>query len=283
MKLINFNEFLAFKKMREKMGIPEDYKPNFESSEAILREIKFKEIKTKGLDISIDELYVAEDKTLEHKDFPGQKMLVYIRDFMGDYVKNEKDMSSFPKFHISWCSTLDTMHKSKKYDRYVVSQRNDGIFLLNKTLSGKVVKKDIELELLVCKNCLKNLGYKGYGSSYQMNTHIFDNFKVKDFLNEYNTEIYIEPTHTSISQPLNEYSKDWRDISYKYKESKSFICQDCGKDCSKDTNELHVHHVDGVKSNNNPSNLEIVCVKCHSKKPMHEHMLVNPKFQRYLR
>ena len=130
MKLINFNDFLAFKRMREKMGIPKDYKASFESSEAILKEIKFKEIKTKGLDISIDELCVAKDKTLEHKDFPGQKMLVYIRDFMGDYIKDEKDMASFPKFHISWCSTLDKMHKSQKYDRYVVSQRNDGIFLL---------------------------------------------------------------------------------------------------------------------------------------------------------
>ena len=95
MKLINFNDFLAFKRIREKMGIPKDYKPSFESSEAILREIKFKEIKTKGLDISIDDLYVAEDKTLEHKDFPGQKMLVYIRDFMGDYIKDEKDLLVF--------------------------------------------------------------------------------------------------------------------------------------------------------------------------------------------
>lgn len=281
MKLINFNDFLAFKRIREKMGIPKDYKPSFESSEAILREIKFKEIKTKGLDISIDELYVAEDKTLEHKDFPGQKMLVYIRDFMGDYIKDEKDMASFPKFHISWCSTLDKMHKSQKYDRYVVSQRNDGIFLLNKTSNGKVVKSDIELELLVCKNCLRTLGYKHYGASPSISENVFNNFTVKEFLDEYNTNIYLEPTHTSNSQPLNEYSKDWNTISYTYKQSKRFICQDCGKDCSKNTNELHVHHIDGVKSNNKASNLEVVCVKCHSKKPMHGHMLANPNFQKY--
>lgn len=71
MKLIDFNNFLAFKNIREKMGIPKDYKPNFESSEMILREIKLKEIKTKGLDIPIDELIKASDGTLEHKDFPG--------------------------------------------------------------------------------------------------------------------------------------------------------------------------------------------------------------------
>lgn len=282
MKLINFNEFLAFKKIRKSMGISEDFKPNFQSSEAVMKELKLSNIKTKGLDISFDELVVAKDKTLEHKDFPGQKMLVYIRDFMGDYVKDESDRSNYPKFHLSWCQTLNKMHESKKYDRYVVSQRNDGIFLLNKTSNGRVVKKDIELELLVCKNCLQTLNYKGYNSSYNSRLNVFNSFNVKEFLDEYNTEIYIEPTHTSSSQPLNEYVDEWREISFRYKKSKRFICQDCGKDCSKDTNELHVHHVDGVKSNNNPSNLEVVCVSCHSKKPMHGHMLTNPNFSRYM-
>lgn len=283
MKLINFNEFLAFKKIRKNMGISEDFKPNFKSSEAIMKEIDIITIKTKGLDISFDELVVAKDKTLEHKDFPGQKMLVYIRDFMGDYVKDESDRSNYPKFHLSWCQTLNKMHESKKYDRYVVSQRNDGIFLLNKTSNGRVVKKDIELELLVCKNCLQTLNYKGYNSSYNSKINVFNSFNVKEFLDEYNTEIYIEPKHSSKSQPLNEYSEEWSKISFEYKKSKRFICQDCGKDCSRDTNELHVHHVDGVKSNNKASNLEAVCVNCHSKKPMHSHMLNNPKFTRYIK
>lgn len=283
MKLIDFKEFSAFKKMRKDMGISQDFKPKFESSQAILREIKLKEIKTKGLDISIDELITAEDKTLEHKDFAGQKMLVYIRDFMGDYLKNDKDRSDYPRFHIAWCSTLDKMHKAKKYERYVVSQRNDGIFILNKSISGKIVEKNIELPLLVCKNCLQTLKYKGYSLARKNeNDKIFNSFNVKEFLDAYNTNIHVEPKHNSKSQPLNEYSDNWNKISYDYRQSKKFICQDCGKDCSEDKNELHVHHIDGDKSNNRPSNLEAVCIKCHSKKPLHGHMTANPNFKKYM-
>lgn len=283
MKLIDFNEYLAFNKIREKMGISQEYKSNFKGTEAISIKMKFEEIKTKGLDISIEELHIAKDSTLEHKDFPKQKMLVYIRDFMGDYIKNESDRTSYPRFHIAWCKTLEQMHQDKKYERYVVSQRKDGVFLLNKSIAGKVVKKDIELELLVCKNCLQTLKYKGYGTmGFQKNKEIFNSFNIQEFLDIYNTEIYIEPKYTDKTQPLNQYQKKWNEISYNYKKSKKFICQECGKDCSKDTNELHVHHIDGVKSNNLPSNLEVVCVKCHSKKPMHQHMLNDPKFKKYL-
>ena len=285
MKLINFNNFLPFKKIREKMNIPKDFKPNFESSKAILIEMKFLEIKTKGLDISIEDLVLAPNKTLEHKDFPGQKMLVYIRDFNGDYAKDENNRENYPRFHIAWCKTLNDMHQKKKYERYVVSQRNDGIFLLNKTISGKVVKKDIELPLLICKNCLTTLKYKGYSSlsnHYSKSNEIFKDFNVKEFLDEYNTEVYIEPIHTSISQPKNEYPPNWNEISLNYRKSKKFICEECKKDCSKDTNELHLHHISGVKSDNSPSNLEALCIKCHSKQPYHGHMLLNPKYKLYL-
>lgn len=275
MKLIDFNNFLPFIRIREKMNIPKEFKPNFTSSEAILKKMRLQEIKTKGLDISIDELIITENKTLEHKDFPGQKMIVYIRDFIGGYGKNEDEYSNYPKYHISWCRTLNDMQAKKKYERYVVSQRNDGIFLLNKTINGKVIEKDVELPLLICKNCLANLNYKNYNLN---KNKVFDSFNVKEFLEEYNTNIHIEPTYTDMSQPLNEYVKDWAQISFNYKKSKNFICQDCGKDCSNDKNRLHVHHVNGIKSDNLPSNLEVVCVSCHSKKPMHGHMLSNPMY-----
>lgn len=285
MKLINFNIFPPFTKIREKMEIPKNYKPDFESAKAIAKELKLTEIKTKGLDISIDELFIADNKTLEHKDFPGQKMLVYIRDFIGDYNKDLDDLNNYPRFHIAWCKTLNQMHKDKKYERYVVSQRNDGIFLLNKSVSGRIVEKDIELPLRICKNCLSALNYNNYKLNKLdiQKDDAVKNFKVHEFLETYNTEVHIEPTHTSNSQPLNEYSKDWKEISYKIRSSKGFCCEECGKSCIKDKEELQVHHIDGVKSNNRPSNLIALCINCHSNQPKHSHMKTNPKFIKYLK
>ena len=41
--------------------------------------------------------------------------------------------------------------------------------------------------------------------------------------------------------------------------------------CLKDNKGfLHVHHKDGIKGNNKPSNLEVLCMLCHREKPFHQ-------------
>ncbi|MBQ3033875.1 MAG: hypothetical protein IJD28_05815, partial [Deferribacterales bacterium] len=51
-----------------------------------------------------------------------------------------------------------------------------------------------------------------------------------------------------------------------------YICEVCGVDLHSNRNLLHVHHIDGVKSNNISTNLMCVCAECHKKQPMHDHM-----------
>jgi hypothetical protein len=61
------------------------------------------------------------------------------------------------------------------------------------------------------------------------------------------------------------------------RERDGFICQTCNKDLHGSNNMSRVHHIDGDKTNQDPSNLILVCRSCHSaihcKKPVNEKIL----------
>jgi hypothetical protein len=64
------------------------------------------------------------------------------------------------------------------------------------------------------------------------------------------------------------YVKDKEKISKQYREKKDYTCESCG---IKPANILekrywHTHHKDGNKTNNSESNLQCLCVLCHSYK-----------------
>lgn len=67
------------------------------------------------------------------------------------------------------------------------------------------------------------------------------------------------------------YTRDWESISKAVRESKEYTCEECGLKMENpfDYQYMHTHHKDGNKLNNNPSNLECVCVYCHAHKPGH--------------
>ena len=72
-----------------------------------------------------------------------------------------------------------------------------------------------------------------------------------------------------------QYTPDWREVSARYKTRVGFTCEICSVDLKDDRDLLHVHHVDGVKTNNRPSNLQALCADCHRKQPDHGRMRVS--------
>jgi 5-methylcytosine-specific restriction endonuclease McrA len=71
------------------------------------------------------------------------------------------------------------------------------------------------------------------------------------------------------AEPESRYTRDWATVSRKYKDSRGWRCEGCGVYCggSKgDRRLLHVHHRDLNPQNNARSNLDALCVVCHSER-----------------
>jgi hypothetical protein len=59
------------------------------------------------------------------------------------------------------------------------------------------------------------------------------------------------------------YPKNWKEISDRLRFKRHNICEGCGQVGSKKGNPLTVHHVDYNPKNNAPTNLLLLCAKCH--------------------
>jgi hypothetical protein len=62
------------------------------------------------------------------------------------------------------------------------------------------------------------------------------------------------------------YPGGWNTIARKIRERDNWVCQDCGGKRPENARQLPVHHIDGDKLNNDPSNLVSLCAWCHRRR-----------------
>ena len=69
---------------------------------------------------------------------------------------------------------------------------------------------------------------------------------------------------------------NWAEISHTFRQKKQYRCERCTVSLIEPGHRrlLHTHHINGVKSDNNESNLCALCVDCHSKQDFHQQMFV---------
>lgn len=282
MKLPNFQTFTPFVLLKRKMSIPDDVYGDFRSATPVSRltsDELDKLASGEGLDVYFNELTVLEDGTLAYKD---ARVLLYIRDVASYGKGRERE----PRYHLSNCTTLQEMTSKGRFERYVIATESTGRFKINHIGNGQ--RRSERRALSVCQNCLAMLNFDGF--RYDMNRAerkvIVSKFTPARFFSVYPKSLHVrKPTYNAENSPVNDYSSDWSARSKTTRSAARWVCSNCDANLSAPhlRKYLDVHHRNGQKWDNSPSNLAVLCIECHAKLPNHSHIKSDPRYHAYLR
>jgi hypothetical protein len=226
-----------------------------------------------GIEVDLKDVEVNPGRLLGYK---GYQVVLYIPD-QGWRIESVLDNpSEGKKVHVANCITLDEMKRRGRIERYVVRNGLSPNFLVSgKTREGEEIEG--EAELRVCMNCMKLLNYKNFNNKRGfVRKAVVNEFSLEQFFATYSSYFKYMPMRKAEDISSNHYSENWKEVSRRYRENLGWKCEGCSVDLSTQAHRklLHVHHINGVKGDDSPNNLKALCVDCHSKEEMHEHLFV---------
>lgn len=227
----------TFSKLSQKLtqlGYPEATESGFRSIRVDFNAETFKKAVRDGkIRFSEDGIYL----THEGKEWKGY---MYMPTY---YVKR---YSSFPRFHLTRCDTIEKIFSGGYGSLYKWSNNklNDIVDRENNQLH-----KDQKLQL--CSHCQETIN------------GIID---TEDFFETLETEEVQEIVDVEVD--IFGYTLNWEKISRTYRKEKEYTCEKCGIkiENSYDKRFIHTHHKNGNKLINRKENLECLCVLCHANK-----------------
>jgi hypothetical protein len=230
-----------------------------------------------GIEVSWNDLKILQNDTIV---FKGERVLLYIRD-----VSTLGDKQSEPRYHLATCSTIERMHAANRITRYVVAQHPNGLFSVNITSNNRTHSEMRRLS--VCQNCLAKLSFEGFrfGMLDVARRRAVDQFTPEKFFSVYPKSPHTRfPKHDEYGAPLNDYTRDFRQISLELRARRGWKCDQCHRVFigQRERKFLHVHHCNGERWNNSEENLEVLCVGCHANEPSHAHMKDLPIYREFI-
>ena len=227
----------------------------------------------KGIDIDLSDVDVGPGNLLTYND---EQVILYIKDTRDSKEKLKYSPEQSRRFHVAECKTLSDMRDKGRFERYVVTRRIDGFFTVDWVDFDTGERGEIDAALKVCKNCLKEINFERYNQKGRPKDVIWGDFSIPSFLREYSTFFVKLPSRTDKNAPVDEYVTGWSKLSRSMRQERNWTCENCGVNLEANKKLLHTHHANGVKTDNNPRNLKVLCAICHSNEPMHNHLKVTP-------
>lgn len=210
-------------------------------------------------------------------------------------LEAEFPQRSAPRFHFTWCRTLISMEKKKRFARYVLSRSKLSLFQVEASerdpdqisLYGEHHVLD-DVRLAPCQNCLDELIYHNFSSKQPKVERVeaVKNFSLQTYLDENDGTFNVmrfTPQHTALTMPRGGYTHDFPKISTDLRQRSGWECSSCKVNMSQMKKGLHVHHINGVKGDNSNSNLRVLCALCHKDQPHHGNMAVSGDIERFIR
>ena len=229
------NELYKFGKLDTKLtewGFPViDGKSGFQSIR-----VDFKKAYNEGkIEFREDGIYLIH----EGKEWKGYMYMPTYR------VAHYGDVS---RFHLTKCKVIDDFISKGMFNTYYIWSNNERNDITDRDTTK--IHKDQTLKL--CSNCKKI---------------VLDINDTEDFFETLDTK---EQENTNIEVDIFGYDKNWQKISKTYRKIKDYTCESCGIKPARnfDKRFWHTHHKDSDKTNNRQSNLECLCVLCHSSKDL---------------